>query len=76
MPGLPAGKLRGGRKEAEWKRTSSEKGIPHHSSHVGGVCFVFKKGPIATEEKTPKTHTGKTPSDWEQISAVEQFSIC
>lgn len=62
MPGLPAGKLRGGRKEAERKRTSSEKGIPHQHSHVGGDCFVFKKGPIATEEKTPKIHRGKNPN--------------
>lgn len=74
MPGLPAGKPRGGRKEGERKRTSFGKGIPHQSSHIGS--FVFKKGPISTKAKTPKIHRGeKNSTDWEQISAIEQFSV-
>lgn len=61
MPGLPAGKLRGERKEGERKRTGFGKGIAHQSSHIGGGCFIFKKGPIATKAKTPRIPRGKKP---------------
>lgn len=62
MPGLPAGKLGGGRKEGESKRTGFGKGIPHQNSRVGGGCFIFKKGPIATKARTPKIHRGRKPN--------------